>query len=165
MEQRKFPVHIAAASGLVYKDGRVLLVKSPRRGWEFPGGMVEQGETLTDGLRREIFEESGINAEPVRFVGVYQRLTQREAYGIYEGQMIPPVINFTFICRYVSGTETVSDESTEVGWFTEEEAREMVVYPTYDKKLADMLADDGRQHFCSFEQNDGMIGNFREEIL
>ena len=57
-------MHFVSAAGVVYKDGKVLLIRSERRGWEFPGGIVEQGETLLDGLKREIFEESGVTAEP-----------------------------------------------------------------------------------------------------
>lgn len=51
------------------KEDKVLLIKSERRGWEFPGGVLEQGESIFDGLKREIFEESGIIAEPEKFVG------------------------------------------------------------------------------------------------
>ncbi len=41
------PRHIAAVSALILRpDGRILLIKSPRRGWEFPGGQVEEGENL-----------------------------------------------------------------------------------------------------------------------
>ena len=60
LETKQLPVHFVSAAGVVYKDGKVLLIRSERRGWEFPGGIVEQGEALLDGLRREIFEESGI---------------------------------------------------------------------------------------------------------
>ena len=41
-------------------SNEVLLVKSPCRGWEFPGGVVETGESLTQALIREIQEESGL---------------------------------------------------------------------------------------------------------
>ena len=61
---KQLPVHFVSAAGVVYKDGKVLLIRSERRGWEFPGGIVEQGEALLDGLKREIFEESGVTAEP-----------------------------------------------------------------------------------------------------
>ncbi|BBF45331.1 hypothetical protein lbkm_4098 [Lachnospiraceae bacterium KM106-2] len=39
----------------------MLLLKSPRRGWGYPGGMVEPGETLEEALHREIKEETGVN--------------------------------------------------------------------------------------------------------
>ena len=74
LETKQLPVHFVSAAGVVYKAGKVLLIRSERRGWEFPGGIVEQGEALLDGLRREIFEESGISAEPEAVTGIYQNL-------------------------------------------------------------------------------------------
>lgn len=55
-----FPVHIVSAAGLVRRGDEVLLVRSPRRGWEFPGGQVEQGESVLAALHREIWEETGV---------------------------------------------------------------------------------------------------------
>ncbi|MCB1773154.1 MAG: Nudix family hydrolase [Gammaproteobacteria bacterium] len=58
------PIHVAAAA-LVDSDGRVLLARrhddSHQGGlWEFPGGKLEAGESLAEGLRRELHEELGI---------------------------------------------------------------------------------------------------------
>ena len=57
----EFPVHFVSAAGVVFKEDKVLLIRSDRRGWEFPGGIVENGEAVLDALKREICEESGIN--------------------------------------------------------------------------------------------------------
>ena len=47
--------HFVSVAGLVTNDkGNILLIKSPRRGWEYPGGMVEPGETFQDALLREL---------------------------------------------------------------------------------------------------------------
>ena len=49
--------HFVSVAGLVTDDREnILLVKSPRRGWEYPGGLVEPGETFQDALIREIKE-------------------------------------------------------------------------------------------------------------
>ena len=52
------------------RAGRVLLIergKDPRRGfWGFPGGAVEAGEDDLSAAARELFEETGLRAEPVR---------------------------------------------------------------------------------------------------
>jgi 8-oxo-dGTP diphosphatase len=52
-------------SGLIFRDGKVLLVrrgKEPFRGcWSLPGGHVEPGEAPADAVRREVFEETGLD--------------------------------------------------------------------------------------------------------
>lgn len=151
VENWELPVHLISACGLVRKDGLVLLVRNPKRGWEMPGGTVEQGETITDALRREIYEESGIRCEPERLTGVYQNLVVKNGYGPLEGMKIPPIINLAFLCRYTGGEVSVSEESKDVRWVTPEEAVGMVTHPLYAKRLADMLKADGEIVFSSYE--------------
>lgn len=133
------PVFIVAVGGLVTKGDQVLLVRSPRRGWEFPGGQVEQDEPPLEALVREIQEESGITAKPVRFVGVYANLARRPGYGVWEGQTLPPILNMSFLCEYISGEPVPSEESVEVAWVTRAEARKRVTGTSYGERLADML--------------------------
>lgn len=55
-----FPTHIVAKGGFVEDgQGNILLVKTRDGGWVYPGGQVEVGENLIEGLIREIKEESG----------------------------------------------------------------------------------------------------------
>jgi len=57
------------------RDGEVLLTHMspgvPFRGWGLPGGGVDHGEHPRDALRREVYEESGLRAEPMRLLDVY----------------------------------------------------------------------------------------------
>ena len=79
--------HFVSVAGFVTNaQGDILLVNSPRRGWEYPGGMVEPGETLEDALLREIREESGIEAEIVGFIGLCKNIEK-------------DVVNIDFACR------------------------------------------------------------------
>ena len=145
LKTRDLPLHFISVAGLVYKGDEVLLIKSKRRGWEIPGGVVEQGE------------ESGIVVEPEKFVGLYQRLNTKDGYGPLEGMILPPVVNLTFICKYIDGNENVSDESIEVGWFTPNIAKEKITAPDIKKRVCDMLEFDGKHHFSTFENKDSKI--------
>ena len=81
------PKHIVAVAGLVSDPrGRVLMIRSPRRDWEFPGGQVEEGESLTDALRREVLEETGITVSVGALVGVYSNLKSH-------------IVMFDFLCE------------------------------------------------------------------
>ena len=99
LENRELPYHLLSACGLVRRDGLVLLVRNPRRGWELPGGTVEQGETVTEALKREIYEESGVLSEPECLTGIYQNLVVKDGYGPLDGMKIPPIINLSTTIR------------------------------------------------------------------
>ena len=110
------PDHLVSVAALVVNgEGKLLLVKSPLRGWEFPGGLVEPGETLQDALRREIREESGAEAEITGFAGVSKNLSR-------------DIVNLDFTCRYLGGELRPSEESLEVRFVTAEEAFRLMTW-------------------------------------
>ena len=152
LETKHLPAHLISASGLICKDGKILLFRSEHRGWEFPGGFIEQGESILEGVKREILEETGISAEPVRLIGIYQNISMKEGYGPLEGTFLPPVVIFSFLCAYVSGEAMLKEDCLEIGWFSPEEATEKVQNPTYRRRLLDMLGSSGNTHFCLFEK-------------
>ena len=120
--------HFVSVAGLVTNDsGHVLLIKSPRRGWEYPGGMVEPGETFQDALLREIKEEAGIDVEITGFIGLCKNVEK-------------DVVNIDFACKAIGGHLSTSDESTEVLWVSKEDALSMVTFPLTRKRLVNMLS-------------------------
>ena len=120
--------HFVSAAGLVRRqDGRVLLIRSPIRGWEFPGGMVEPGESIPAALLREIREESGITARIAGFSGFCKNV------GL-------DIVNFDFLCEYAGGELALSEESIDAGWFSAEEAEAMIRDPLTMARFRRMAA-------------------------
>lgn len=129
--------HFVSVAGLVVNDeDEILLINSPRRGWEYPGGMVEPKESLQDALMREIREETGVEIEIVGFVGVCKNVEN-------------DIVNIDFICKYISGQLKTSEESLEVKWFKAKEAVDKVTFPLTRKRLLNMIS--GRNEVCCFD--------------
>ena len=104
-----------AVSALVVDDeDRVLLARrafEPDAGlWDGPGGFLAEGEHPLDGLRRELAEETGADAEPGEFLGIFI-----DTYG--QGPGANAVLNLVWKAR-VSSTELVpADDVSELRWF------------------------------------------------
>ena len=135
--------HLVSVAALVTNDkGEILLVNSPWRGWEYPGGLIEPGESFEAALKREVREESGVEIEITGFVGICKNVAR-------------DIVNIDFTARYTSGELTTSEESTEVGWFTPEEAMKVITFPLTRKRLANMLSGDKTVHLFGFRRENG----------
>lgn len=78
---REYPARpIVGVGGVVFIEGRVLLIKrrfEPLAGrWSLPGGVLELGETLAEGLAREMKEETGLDVVVGPVVDVFDRITR-----------------------------------------------------------------------------------------
>ena len=130
--------HLVSCAGLVTNDeGKILLVNSPWRGWEYPGGLIEPGETFQQALKREIREEAGVEVEILSFIGICKNLEKN-------------IVNIDFSCRNIGGSLTTSEESTEVIWATEEEAFRLITFPLTRKRLENMLKKNREVHLFGF---------------
>ncbi len=123
-----FPTHIVAVSGIVEDgQGRVLLVKLRDHAWEFPGGQVENGENLFDAVRREVWEESGIEVEARHLIGVYSNTGE---YTWHDGVTpVPTKVMLDFVCTAIGGTLSISDETTDSRRVDRAEALERIRAP------------------------------------
>lgn len=144
-----FPTHIVAAGTLVenYK-GEILLVKNPNRGWEFPGGQIENGEDLIEGVSREVFEESGIKIEVLNLVGVYSNT--KSYLGWDNKTIIPTKVIFDFVAKGVGGEIKTSSESIEVKWFKKEAVLDVIEAPWLKDRMKHMMEFCGNIVYKSY---------------
>ena len=137
------PTHLVSVAALVTNDeGKILLVNSPWRGWEYPGGRIVPGETFQEALLREIREEACVEVEITGFVGICKNLER-------------DIVNIDFTARYVSGQLTPSEESTEVIWATAEEAMELITFPLTKTRLTQMLSNSKDARLFCFRREQG----------
>ncbi|MCG5215529.1 NUDIX domain-containing protein, partial [Streptosporangium sp. KLBMP 9127] len=104
--------HSVSVAGVIIDDhGRALLTQRRDNGhWEAPGGVLERDEDITTGLLREIYEETGLNVEPVALTGVYKNMTRS-------------IVALVFRCKVVGGRLTETDETRAFRWVTADEVR------------------------------------------
>jgi ADP-ribose pyrophosphatase YjhB (NUDIX family) len=102
------------ASALCVDSGRVLLARrayEPFKGfWDIPGGFLEEGEDPRDGLRRELREETGLEVEPERFLGIWM-----DRYG--GDSTAQATLNLYWTARVVGGSPAPADDVSELRWF------------------------------------------------
>ncbi|WP_156178066.1 NUDIX hydrolase [Bacillus sp. SA1-12] len=128
------PKHIVSAAAIVLNNRQeILLIKGPRRGWEMPGGQVEEGESLKTAAIRETKEESGIDIEIIRFCGIFQNVNGS-------------ICNTLFLGTPIGGNLSTSPESLEVGFFPINQALEMATWKNFRQRIEYCL-NDGLQPF------------------
>lgn len=151
MSEREWvmPTHIVAVGGIVVNESdEILLVKHNRAGWAFPGGQVEIGENLIDALRREIMEETGIEAEVGEVFCISSNVAKNPGYnGVKE---IPTKVMLDFLCRRIGGQARPSEENSETGWFRREDVLSMMITPVYRERFSAYLEYVGRPFYLSY---------------
>jgi mutator protein MutT len=101
---------IVNEEGCLFLAQRGPKAKNEQGLWEFPGGSVEFGETLTEALQREMFEEYGIEVSVGELVDVVDHILLKERQ-----HWVSP----TFICQILSGEPYIKEpeKCTAIGWF------------------------------------------------
>ncbi|WP_369900932.1 NUDIX hydrolase [Bacillus manliponensis] len=132
------PKHILSAATIVLNArGEILLLKGPKRGWEMPGGQVEEGESLREAAIRETKEETGIDIEIIKFCGVFQNVKSS-------------ICNTLFLGKVTGGKLTTSPESLEVGFFPVEAALQMVTWKNFKERILYCLDEEKQPFYVEF---------------
>lgn len=105
---------------IILKRNRVLLVeraKAPFQGyWSLPGGVLETGERLEEGVCREVLEETGLIVKPLRVVEIFQRI-MRDAQGRVEYHYVL----VDYFCRVAGGVLEARDDVSRAEWVSRSE--------------------------------------------
>jgi 8-oxo-dGTP diphosphatase len=119
------PKHsVSVAAAVVNEAEQLLTVRRRDNGrWEPPGGVLELGETIHDGLVREVLEETGLLIEPDHLTGVYKNMRRG-------------IVALVFRCHVVSGQSAPTAEASEVCWLTPAQVAELM-----DEAYATRLLD------------------------
>ncbi len=122
-------LHSVSVAGVTVDGrGRILIIRRRDNGeWQIPGGILELGESIEDGVRREIREETGVTVEVGRLTGIYKNMRRA-------------VVALVFRCSPESGDAQPTAEASEVCWITREQAAEMMT-PAFAVRVLDAFGD------------------------
>jgi 8-oxo-dGTP pyrophosphatase MutT (NUDIX family) len=129
-----------SAGGVVVRGDQVVVIVPTRRAFDgsrvlaLPKGHIDPGETPVTAAEREVREETGIAAEPVRELGEARYWYRRD------GKTIPKSVTF-FLFRYLAGdTSDHDDEVEEARWIDLEEARSALTHSAEREMVGRALA-------------------------
>ena len=126
---REYPERpIVGVGGVVVSNERALLV---RRGkppledkWSIPGGMLEPGETLQEGVRRELAEETGIDVRVLDMIEVFERISL-DAFGRAKYHFVV----LDYLCEAIGGDVHAGSDASDVVWAAESELAQYDLEP------------------------------------
>lgn len=130
---------VSVVAVIVDDEHRVLAVQRRDNGhWEPPGGVLELTESVEDGLRREVREETGLEVSVQALTGVYKNLPRG-------------IVTLVFRCRSAGGRLTTSAETAQLRWLTGDEVRDAMaeahavrVFDAVDDGPPRIRSHDGR---------------------
>jgi 8-oxo-dGTP diphosphatase len=133
--------HSVSVAGVVVDDhGRALLIqRRDNHHWEPPGGVLEPAETIQDGLRREVREETGLDIEPIALTGVYKNMKRA-------------IVALVFRCKITGGQLAITDEVTAFRWATADDITGLAD-EAYAARILDAL---GADHPVAVRNHDGV---------
>jgi len=132
LDQRAQGFNACVCGFVRHTDGQILLVRSPKRGWELPGGQIEAGESLIEALKREVVEESSVEISILGLIGIYSNLSSST---VTSDKLI-----HLFECSSDCETPTPDNEIIEAGWFDEDTALQKVTHQPNLLRLQDSLS-------------------------
>jgi 8-oxo-dGTP diphosphatase len=118
----------------------VLLVRrgtEPLKGeWSLPGGAVDLGERLQQGIAREVLEETGLQVQPIEVAGVIDRIFVDPA-----GKFQYHYVLIDYLCRVNGGELLAGSDAQDVRWFTVDQLEELRLERYTDELIRKLLKE------------------------
>jgi 8-oxo-dGTP diphosphatase len=125
---REYPDRpVVGVGGVIIDEGRALLIRrgsEPLRGeWSIPGGTLELGETLAEGVARELLEETGLVVRVLGQIEVFERIYTEKSGGASKKKKRPRFhyVIVDYFCERVSGEPRAGSDVSDVAYAREDE--------------------------------------------
>jgi len=125
---REYPERpIVGIGGVVIHENRVLLIRrgsEPLRGeWSIPGGSLELGETLEQGVVRELLEETELEVRTTGMIEVFERIFSERPARHVDGKERPRYhyVIVDYLCEWLSGEPRAGGDALEIAYSREDE--------------------------------------------
>jgi 8-oxo-dGTP diphosphatase len=102
---------------VINNEGKILALRrsatDPAKplSWDLPGGLVDAGENIVEGILREVSEEAGIKVERPKLLDVFDYTSEQGTYLICIG----------YVARAITSDVILSYEHDQYEWITKEE--------------------------------------------
>ncbi len=140
-------VEITTMCAVFHKQKALMLnrVKS-WKGWAFPGGHLESGESITDCIKRELLEETGIVVTAPIFKGIAN---------IYNTLHYKRHIIYHFVCYEYSGNVKDSCDEGEIRWIDISEMKLLAMAEGMEYRIPLFLEDKRQELYIEWDEEHG----------
>jgi len=133
--QRKYPACPLIGVGALIKRGEEFVIvkreNEPGKGlWSIPGGLLELGERLHDGVKREVKEETGLDVEIDRLLDVFDNIIYDDS-----GRVCYHYVLIDYLCHPVSGEMKAATDIGEIRWINRKNLDGIQTTKTLNKLL------------------------------
>ncbi|MGH9677340.1 MAG: NUDIX hydrolase, partial [Candidatus Acidiferrum sp.] len=132
--------------GVIIESGRALLIRrgsEPLRGeWSIPGGTLELGESLQQGVARELLEETGLEVRVLDLIEVFDRIFPQDGARQSDAKQKPRFhfVIADYLCERLSGEPHAGSDVTDVAFAREDELPEYHLTETATRILKKAFA-------------------------
>jgi 8-oxo-dGTP diphosphatase len=139
---REYPDRpVVGVGGVIIENGRALLIRrgsEPLLGqWSIPGGTLELGESLQQGVARELLEETGVVVKVLDLIEVFDRI-DLGPLGAANDAPVGPRFHYVivdYLCERISGEACAASDVTDVAYAAEDDLERFELTPTAARVL------------------------------